>query len=73
MLEPHSTKATAVGENNNVGVWGRSPQPPETSDAAAKLPTLLRSDAEAILAIFFQKYAFQAYFGLNFSTAILNG
>jgi len=37
-LETRSTKATEVGESNKVGVWGRSPQPPETKGVSVVDP-----------------------------------
>jgi len=48
MLETHSTKAITVGESNNAGVWGRSPQTPEVRI----------SKCYGNFTAFFQKYAF---------------
>jgi len=43
MLETHWTKAIAVGECNNAGVWGRIPQPPEANvGSGAEFTTLQR-------------------------------
>jgi len=41
MLETHSTKATAVGESNNAGVWGSEP-PDANGGSWAEPPTLRR-------------------------------
>jgi len=52
-----------LSESKNLGVWGRSPQPPEANgDLGAEPPTLWR-----FFLFFFAKIKqFYAYFGLNF-------
>jgi len=70
MLETHSTKAAAVGESNNAGIWGRSPQLPEANGGlGVKLLTLRR---------FYRFFPKIRIFRLNWSkfllkTAFLNG
>jgi len=56
MPETHSTKTTAVGESNDAGVWGRSPQPPEVNKGSGAEPPTLR--LRRFYSFSFQKYAF---------------
>jgi len=42
MLETHWMKATAVGESNNAGVWGRSTKPPEANMGSGAESTTLQ-------------------------------
>jgi len=62
MLETDSTKAIAVGESENVGDLGTELL--AAGDRRGFGGGLI--DTAAILQLFFSKYAFLAYLGLNF-------